>query len=94
MPQQPAGDAPAARTLILRTRASRDEISGGFSRLAAGPDGSARDCLGQERRVLGELHRDLSYLMMGKGVSVAGADREEAPGPKPEPTGREPGSQA
>ena len=45
-------------------------------------------------RVLGELHRDLSYLMMGKGVSVAGADREEAPGPKPEPTGREPGSQA
>ena len=45
-------------------------------------------------RILGELHRDLSYLMMGKGVSVAGADREEAPGPKPEPTGREPGSQA
>ena len=26
--------------------------------------------------------------MMGKGVSVAGADREEAPGPKPEPLGR------
>ena len=38
-------------------------------------------------RVLGELHRDLWYLMMGKGVSVAGADREEAPGPKPEPLG-------
>ena len=31
--------------------------------------------------------------MMGKGVSVAGADHQEAPGPKPEPTGREPGSQ-
>ena len=40
-------------------------------------------------RVLGELHRDLSYLMMRKGVSVAGADREEAPRPKPEPTGRD-----
>ena len=49
---------------------------------------------GESLRVLGELHRDLSYLMMGKGVSVAGADREEAPGPKPEPTGREPGSPA
>ena len=42
----------------------------------------------QMSRVLGELHRDLSYLMMGKGVSVAGADRGEAPGPKPEPLGR------
>ena len=37
---------------------------------------------------LGELHRDLSYLMMGKGAWVAGADRGEAPGPKPEHLGR------
>ena len=39
-------------------------------------------------RVLGELHQDLSYLMMGKGAWVAGADRQEAPGPKPEHLGR------
>jgi len=39
-------------------------------------------------RVLGELHRDLSYLMMRKGAWVAGADRREAPGPKPEHLGR------
>src|SRR5208337_94851 len=38
------------------------------------------------RRVLGKLHRDLSYVMMGKDVWVA--DRREAPGPKPEHLGR------
>ena len=31
-------------------------------------------------RVFGELHRDLSYLMMGKGAWVAGADRRKTPG--------------
>ena len=39
-------------------------------------------------RVLGELHKDFSYLMMGKDAWVAGADRREAPGLKPERLGR------
>ena len=47
-----------------------------------GPNGT------EKRTVLGELHRDLSYLMTGKGAWVAGADRREAPGPKPEHLGR------
>ena len=36
-------------------------------------------------RLLAELHRDSLYPMMGKtlGAWVAGADRREAPGPKP-----------
>src|SRR5271157_922318 len=42
----------------------------------------------EKRTVLGELHRDLSYLMTGKGAWVAGVDRREAPGPKPEHLGR------
>ena len=54
-------------------------------RFASSPRGFLRIQLRQlsttrKSRVLGELHRDLSYLMMGKGVSVAGADREEARG--------------
>ena len=40
------------------------------------------------RRVLTELHRDSSYPMMGKEAWVAGADRGEAPGPKPGHLGR------
>src|SRR5271157_2271627 len=47
-----------------------------------GPNGT------EKQTVLGELHRDLSYLMTGKGAWVAGADRREAPGPKPEHLGR------
>ncbi len=39
-------------------------------------------------RVLTELHRDSSYPMMGKEAWVAGADRREAPGPKPGHLGR------
>src|ERR1700674_2830071 len=39
-------------------------------------------------RVLTELHRDSSYTMMGKEAWVAGADRGEAPGPKPGHLGR------
>ena len=34
-------------------------------------------------RLLTELHRDSLYPMMGKDTWVAGADRREAPGPKP-----------
>ena len=62
----------------------------GRSALSSGPNPMPEHSA-QLSRVLGELHRDLSYLMMGRGVSVAGADREEASGPKPEPlsgTGR------
>ena len=42
----------------------------------------------ETRRVLTELHRDSSYPMMGKEAWVAGADRGEAPGPKPGHLGR------
>ena len=41
-------------------------------------------------RVLTELHRDSSYPMMGKDAWVAGADRGEAPGPKPGASGASP----
>ena len=34
-------------------------------------------------RLLAELHRDSLYPMMGTDAWVAGADRREAPGPKP-----------
>src|SRR5271157_4842655 len=39
-------------------------------------------------RLLAELHRDSLYPMMGKDAWVAGADRREAPGPKPVRLGR------
>ena len=39
-------------------------------------------------RLLAELHRDSLYPMMGKDAWVAGADRGEAPGPKPVRLGR------
>jgi len=39
-------------------------------------------------RLLAELHRDSLYPMMGKVAWVAGADRREAPGPKPVRLGR------
>src|SRR5208337_1977987 len=39
-------------------------------------------------RLLTELHRDSLYPMMGKDTWVAGADRREAPGPKPVRLGR------
>jgi hypothetical protein len=51
------------------------------------PDGGDQRGL-SNLTVLSELHRDLSYLMTGKGAWVAGADRREAPGPKPEHLGR------
>jgi oligoendopeptidase F len=40
------------------------------------------------QRLLAELHRDSLYPMMGKDAWVAGADRGEAPGPKPVRLGR------
>ena len=40
------------------------------------------------RRLLAELHRDSLYPMMRKDAWVAGADRWEAPGPKPVRLGR------
>ena len=43
---------------------------------------------GKTSRLLAELHRDSLYLMMGKDAWVAGADRREAPGPKPVRLGR------
>src|SRR5208282_732333 len=39
-------------------------------------------------RLLAELHGDSLYPMMGKDAWVAGADRREAPGPKPVRLGR------
>ncbi len=39
-------------------------------------------------RLFAELHRDSLYPMMGKDAWVAGADRREAPGPKPVRLGR------
>ena len=39
-------------------------------------------------RLLAELHCDSLYPMMGKDAWVAGADRREAPGPKPVRLGR------
>jgi hypothetical protein len=40
------------------------------------------------KKLLAELHRDSLYPMMGKDAWVAGADRKEAPGPKPVRLGR------
>jgi len=42
----------------------------------------------KKSRLLAEFHRDWLYPMMGKDAWVAGADRREAPGPKPVRLGR------
>ena len=42
----------------------------------------------EKSRLLAELHRDSLYPMMGRDAWVAGADRREAPGPKPVRLGR------
>ena len=48
-----------------------------------------RDRIAREQvRLLAELHCDSLYPMMGKDAWVAGADRREAPGPKPVRLGR------
>ena len=55
---------------------------------ACGPRPLAAPPLLETTRLLAELHRDSLYPMMGKDAWVAGADRREAPGPKPVRLGR------
>jgi len=46
------------------------------------------DEYGRGLRLLADLHRDLSQIVVGKAAWVAGADRREAPGRWPAELGR------
>jgi hypothetical protein len=79
----PAGNCLTPTAELVKTERGQISTSGPFLSMAA-----SWAIPPEKSRVLGELRRDLSYLMMGEGGWVAGADRREAPGPKPVRLGR------